>query len=524
MVRFTVLSLFTTLFLAPAGLTRAEVKLPKIFGDQMVIQRDLAVPVWGTAAPDEKVTVRFAEQEKTATADKLGRWTLKLDPMVASDQGRTLEVAGANTVQFKEVLVGDVWVCSGQSNMEFGVGGSLNNDKEIPAAQFPLIRLFGVAGHITAPTVQQDLPGQWRVCAPQTVGSFTAVGYFFGRRLHQEVKVPIGLIGSSWGGTRIEPWTPAVGFRGVPQLQDIAKQADRSDLSLPETKALWHKYLEQVEAWVPQARAAVEAGLAVPPTPASPGPTAAGEPTAICNAMIHPLAPFGIRGAIWYQGEANGGEGESYYHKMQALIGGWRKLWGQGDFAFYFVQLANWQKPNENPAGGDGWARVREAQIKSLSIPNTGMAVIIDIGDAGDIHPRNKQDVGYRLAQWALHQTYERKDVVPSGPLYREMKVEGSKIRLSFDHVGGGLMVGKKSGLEPVQEVKDGKLKGFAIADKDKKWAWADAAIDGQDVLVSSNDIQEPVAVRYAFSMNPEGANLYNKEGLPASPFRTDNW
>jgi sialate O-acetylesterase len=246
-------------------------------------------------------------------------------------------------------------------------------------------------------------------------------------------------------------------------------------------------------------------------------------PSAIYNAMVHPLAPFAMRGAIWYQGESNGNEGESYYHKTQALVNGWRKLFNP-DLAFYWVQLADFRAPNEDPAGGDGWAKLREAQRKALTIKHTGMAVITDIGNAKDIHPRNKQDVGWRLSQWALHQTYGKKDLVPSGPLFKAAKPEGSAIRVSFDNVGSGLMVGKKVGLSPTEHVKDGTLARFAIAGADKKWHWADAKIDGADVVLTSSEVDKPVAVRYAYSTNPAGANLYNKEGIPASPFRSDDW
>jgi sialate O-acetylesterase len=421
------------------------------------------------------------------------------------------------------VLVGDIWVCSGQSNMEMSVGGTLNSKEEIAAAKFPAIRLFDVRGHVTSATPQSRLNGQWQVCSPQTVRGFSAVGYFFGRRLHREAGIPIGLIGTNWGGTRIEPWTPPAGFRSVPQLKAIADQVDRFDVTTPAGKATWMAHLKAVEAWAAEARAAIEAGTAIPVPPRTPGFTGAGDPTAIYNAMVHPLVPFGICGAIWYQGESNGGEGESYFHKMQALIGGWRKVWGQGDVPFLFVQLADFQQPNDNPAGGDGWAKLREAQRKSLTIPNTGMAVITDIGNARDIHPKNKQDVGSRLAQWALHYTYG-KNIVPSGPLYKSHTVEGSSVRIAFDCVGKGLMVGRKEGLAPTQEVSNGKLQRFAIAGADKQWHWADAVIDGETVVVSCKDVPKPVAVRYAFAMNPEGANLYNKEGLPASPFRTDAW
>jgi sialate O-acetylesterase len=285
-----------------------------------------------------------------------------------------------------------------------------------------------------------------------------------------------------------------------------------------------------VEKWVAEARAALAAPQGeIPSPPQFPNNplTDAGFPTTLYNGMIHPLAPYGIKGAIWYQGESNGGEGDEYYHKMRALVGGWRKVWNQGDFPFYFVQLANFQHPNPDPAGGDGWAKVRMAQSESLRIPHSGMAVAIDLADAGnpdDIHPKNKFDVGERLALWALAHDYGKQDVVFSGPLYKAMKVEDGKIRVSFDSVGGGLMIGKKEGREPAVEVRGGKLRRFAIAGEDRKWHWADAAIDGETVVVSSADVAKPVAVRYAYTMNPDGCNLYNKDGLPASPFRTDKW
>jgi sialate O-acetylesterase len=284
--------------------------------------------------------------------------------------------------------------------------------------------------------------------------------------------------------------------------------------------------LKNVESWIAKTRSSLAAGTGVTNAPTTPGFTNGGQPTAIYNSMVHGLAPYGVRGALWYQGESNGSEGVSYFHKMQALVNGWRKVWGQGDFPlyFYFVQLADFQQPNDNPAGGDGWAKLREAQLHSLKIPHTGMAVITDVGAANDIHPRNKQDVGHRLALWALRDV-AKKDVVPSGPLFKEIKVESSAIRVHFEHAANGLIVGaRKKGLEPTQEVKDGTLKRFAIAGEDKQWYWADAKIDGDTVVVSSKEVSQPVAVRYGFTMNPEGANLYNKEGLPASPFRSDDW
>lgn len=462
----------------------AEVKLASIFGDSMVLQRDLPVPVWGWADAGEDVTVTFGKQMKKAKADQEGRWQVKLEALNANADGQTLSVTGSNAIELKDVLVGEVWICSGQSNMEWSLGNSLNPQEEVAAADHPLIRLFNVPGHTTSPVAKDECPGNWQVCQPESAKGFSAVGYFFGRRLLQELNVPIGLVGSNWGGTRIEPWTSPAGFHSVPELKAIADQVD-----------------------------AYDEGTKV----------SGSSPSAIYNAMIHPLAPCAMRGAIWYQGESNGNEGESYYHKTQALVNGWRKLFNP-DLAFYWVQLANFRQPTDSAEGGDGWARLREAQRKALNIKHTGMAVITDIGEAADIHPRNKQDVGWRLSQWALHQTYGKQDFVPSGPLYKGHKVEGDSIRLSFDHVGSGLMVGEKIGLEPTKEVADGKLQRFAIAGADKKWHWAEATIDGRDVVVKSAKVAEPVAVRYAYSMNPVGANLYNNEGIPASPFRTDDW
>ena len=469
---------------------RADVKLPSIFSNSMVLQCELPVPVWGWAEPGEKVTVSLAGQSKTAVADASGRWQVKLDAMEASAEGRTLTVAGNNTLELEDVLVGEVWICSGQSNMEFGLGGSLNAQEEVEAADQPQIRLFNVPGHPTAPLPLDNCPGNWQVCRPDSARGFSAVGYFFGRRLQEELKVPVGLVGSNWGGTRIEPWTSLAGFQSVPELKAIA-----DGVAETERKS--------------RAGETVNVG--------------GGTPAAIFNAMVNPLAPFTMRGAIWYQGESNGGEGESYYHKTRALVNSWRALFNP-ELGFYWVQLADFQQPNDNPAGGDGWARVREAQRKALTIPHTGMAVITDIGQANNIHPRNKQDVGWRLAQWALHQTYGRKDLVPCGPLYKGHQADGGAIRVTFDHVGSGLMVGQKEGLEPTREVKDGKLKRFAVAGADKQWHWAEATIDGNTVVVQSAEVAEPVAVRYAYTMNPAGANLYNKEGIPASPFRTDDW
>jgi len=466
----------------------ADVTLPKVIGSNMVLQRDLSVPIWGWAEEGEKVTVSFAGQTKMTETGKNGKWMVKLDKLKASPKPAKLTIKGKNEITIENILVGEVWICSGQSNMEWSIRQSVNAKEEIAASDHPNIRLFNVPGHTTSPLPKEKGAGSWQVCSPKTSSGFSAVGYYFGRRLQKELNVPIGLIGSNWGGTRIEPWTTLAGFQSVPELSKIA---------------------QQVKGYKENTR------------------VGGGTPSAIYNSMVHPLTPFAMRGAIWYQGESNGGEHMTYYHKKHALVNGWRKAFQNKDLGFYWVQLANFRQPNKNPAGGDGWAKIREAQTKALDIPHTGMAVAIDLADAhnpNDIHPRNKQDVGGRLAQWALHQTYDKKDLVPTGPLYKSHAIKGDKVHISFDHVGKGLIVGKKIKLEPTAEVKGGKLEHFSIAGEDKKWVWADAKIEGDTVVVSSKEVKKPVAVRYGFTMNPANANLYNKDGIAASPFRTDDW
>ncbi len=468
-----------------ASRTSADVRLPNVLSSDMVLQRNLPVPVWGWADPGENVSVTFWSQKKETTTDSKGNWMVTLDPISASSKPTNLTIQGKNKVTLTNILVGEVWICSGQSNMEWRLTQIMNSKQEIESANFPKIRLFNVPGHTVSPVPKREGKGKWEVCTPKSVAGFSAVGFFFGRRLYQELNMPIGLIGSNWGGTRIEPWTTLKGFESVPELA---------------------RYVEQVKAYTPKTR------------------VNGGDPSAIYNSMVHHLTPFAMRGAIWYQGESNGNEGVTYLQKKKALVSGWRQSFQNPDLAFYWVQLANFRGENPNPMGGDGWAKLREAQTQALSIPGTGMAVITDIGDARDIHPRNKQDVGWRLAQWALHQTYKKKELVPSGPLYKSHKVEGDKIRIHFKYAGSGLMVGKKEGLEPTQEVEDGVLQHFAIADQAMKWHWAEARIDGNTVVVSSPKVKNPKDVRYAFSMNPAKANLYNREGLPAGAFRTDNW
>ena len=509
-----------------SGSVHADVKLPALFADHAVFQRDVPLPVWGSAEPGEKVSVTLGKASGETVTAKDGRWqvTLKAQPM--SRTPLTLTVAGKNTITIKDVLLGDVWLCGGQSNMEWGLGGC-DAPEDIRSADFPLVRQFGVELHF-ATTPQKDVKGRWAVCSPQSAAGFTAVGFYFARRVHQETGVPIGLLRSCVGGTNIELWmaqetlmnTPALVAYGKFMRDSLAQYQKDLAASIPA-----------VEAWTAQARSAMKEGQPIPLPPAMPE-FPFGEKmfrprcVTLHNGMIAPLIPFAIRGVLWYQGENNAGnaaDGAQYLEKKRAMLNDWRKWFGTPTTPFYFVQLAAWQKPSNDPAGGDGWAYIRDAQRKCLTLPHTGMAVATDIGDADDIHPKNKADVGDRLARWALVNEYG-KSIVPSGPLYKQLKIEGDKVVVSFDHVGVGLMVGSKMGRKPVEEVKDGKLARFAIAGKDKKWVWADAIIVGNTVVCSHPDVPNPVAVRYGFTMNPAGANLYNRDGFPASPFRSDDW
>ncbi len=448
----------------------ADVRLPKIFTDNMMLQRNQPVRVWGWAEAGEAVSVALAGKSASTKADAKGEWKVEM-PALKAGENLELSVKGNNRLSLKNILIGDLWICSGQSNMEMSLGQCLGAADDIKSANLPTIRSIKIDRvQVAKPLADAPVASPWQVCSPATAGSITAVGFYFAREIQQKTKVPIGIIDSNWGGTRIEPW--------------IA----------PEN---------------PETEAQLNGGL-----------------SGIYNAMIHPFLQLPIKGALWYQGESNGDEGDTYFEKMKTLIGGWRKLWKQGDFPFYFVQLASYQGVSEEPAGGNGWAKLREAQTKSLTIPNTGMAVILDtvpLTEKEDIHPKNKFDVGLRLARWALVRDYGQK-VEASGPLFKALKIEGGKARLAFDHLGTGLMIGKKEARNPAVEDKQGKLKRFAIAGADKQWFWADAVIVNNTISVSSPSVKEPVAVRYAYQMNPDGANLYNREGLPASPFRTDAW
>jgi len=523
---------------APAA--HADVKLHRVFTDHMVLQRDINVNVWGWAAPGEKVAVQFGGQSPSALTDDKGKWSVKFAPMKANPTPQNLTVTGKNKIELTDILVGDIWLCSGQSNMAFGVGG-INTPEDVKSADYPLMRFRGGWGCWSGPlmedlvekpwyrvAIDEDLARlkPWKRIVPdvKAIDDCPGVGFYFARKVQKETGVPIGILECAIGGSSIEAWLPPTAFTDYPAVAFLAqRRKDAIDN--------WHKKtIDEMAKWVDDARKNLADGKEISNPPAvAPHPNedyrGRCEVSTLYNGMIHPLIQFPIKGVLWYQGENNGSEQQTYIDKLSALAGSWRKLWGY-DFPFYYVQLPNFEQAVDDPSGGKpGWQMIRMGMLQALKvIPKSGMAVTIDVGDPKDIHPRNKRDVGERLALWALAKDYGKTTLVYCSPLYLGMRVEGGKIHIAFDGTGSGLMAAKKDGLGPVVEDPGAKLKRFAIAGEDKQWVWADAVIDGKTVVVSSPSVPKPVAVRYAYSMNPEGANLYNKEGLPASPFRTDAW
>jgi len=474
-----------------AGLTaQAEVQLSGVFGDHMVLQRERPVPVYGTASPGEAVTVTFAGKTVSTKANMAGRWRVNFPPMTVNATGQSMTVSGTNTITLKDVLLGDVWICSGQSNMEMILRGC-KRPNDVASANFPGIRHF-TSSRSKAEEPSKDLPAnpKWVVCTPTTAPRFTAAGFYFARKLEQELngEVPIGLMLASVGGTRIEVWLAREGLGDIPALHPLLKHRPYTD----HTSSLF-------------------------------------------NGCVAPLAPYAARGVLWYQGENSELKAESpnsYYLKMKALIQGWKRVWGQDDLAFYFVMIANYGKlqPTVEPVliSGGGWdADTRLQQVKAMALPHSGCASAMDIGVSKEswagYHPENKQDVGERLALWALKNEYGRSSLIASGPVLRNVAVAGNTVVCSFDHIGGGLMVGLKTWYEPTREVPDGQLQRFSIAGADGKWHVAEAAIKGETVLLSSPDVAAPRQVSYACWQNPEGANLYNKDGLPAAPFHVED-
>lgn len=495
----------------------ADVKLAGVFGDHMVLQRDQPVPIFGWSEPGDTITVTLGEKTATATANGNGRWLAKLDPLPAGGPHK-LTVKGKNTVVVNDVLVGEVWLCSGQSNMAMTVARSNDFEKEKTLANHPQIRMFKTAAN-ARPHKQDDCKGDWKIASADTVGSFSATAWFFGRKLHKELDVPIGLINSSWGGTDIAAWTS----KKVQLTNDVlAKKMaafDENGKNYSVEKAE-QQHKNALKRWQDR-KAAGEKGGRRPRKQVDPMRNQ-NRPSNLFNGMIHPLIPYAIRGAIWYQGERNSKSienGQLYAAQLKLMINDWRKRWNQGDFPFITVQLPNFHAKQKQPVESTGWVMVRESELRSLQLKNTGIAVTTDVGMANDIHPKNKQVVGQRLALWALGTTYGKK-IVYSGPLFSYHQYTASngekpgKIELSFDHVGDKL------------STTSGKfVTGFAIAGEDKVFHAARGNIvkAGSAVVVRSKDVPNPVAARYNWVDNPNG-NLVNSAGLPASPFRTDSW
>lgn len=488
-----------------AGL-RADVTPAAPFQDHAILQRDKPLPVWGRADPGERVTVAFKGQSVGSTTGADGRWIVYLEPVEASAEPAELTITGKNTVMIRDVLVGEVWLASGQSNMEWSVAKSADATREISAANFPLIREFSVA-RTSTPEPSETATGTWRLCTPETVGEFSAVAYYFARNLHRRLGVPVGILNSTWGGTAIEPWMDTFTLQATAawtginaRWQEGLAEFEERKINHPREMAAWREAEEKARA------AKAPNPLPWPRPPVGPGTPYA--PAGLYNGMIAPLQPYALRGALWYQGESNWTRPADYAELFPAMIRAWRAQWNQGDFPFYFVQLANYIVPND--PSGQGWAWLREAQTDALHLPATGMVVTLDIGDPQDIHPRNKQEVGRRLALHAKTQVYD----LPGdarGPVFASVRREGAALRVRFTHVADGLIAEKK----PPQALE--------IAGADRRFYPAIGRIENSTLLVSAPEVPEPVAVRYAWSNHPE-ANLFNGNGLPAAPFRSDSW
>jgi sialate O-acetylesterase len=639
-----ILLLLTGFLLANPGF--CQVKLPGLFGDHMVIQRSQPVPVWGWSSPNEAVVVKFNQQQKETNADKNGKWRINLDPEPAGGPFE-LSILGKTSITFHDVLVGEVWLCSGQSNMEFQLKSAKDAESEISSASYPQIRQIKIPLTVSSSPKEDILPARWDVCSPKTAGDFTAVGYFFAREMVKRLHVPVGLINSTWGGTMVESWTSRGAFEKSPEFKSLVISMSGKDVepvikerrlklenqiklleksihdSIPENDwknpdynsqewpkisiaVNWEKqqlgltgldgvvwYRKEIELdsnvvnrpvilslskiddndesyvngiwvgatknWEQKRIYHVPAGIfksgkniiavRVEDTGGAGGfyedSTAvnlktengiiplgdnwhfriakiAGNsggvgpndyPSLLFNGMINPLIPYAIRGVLWYQGEANAGHAYQYRTAFPLMITDWRQHWGEGNFPFYFVQLASFNAGNGNSDQGSSWAELREAQTYTLSLPATGMSVTTDIGESNDIHPKNKQDVGLRLAAIAMNNIYD-KPMEYSGPVYESMSVQGNKVYLIFTHTGSGLMVKDKYGY----------IRGFEIAGSDHHFHYAKAFLENNKVVVFADEVASPVSVHYAWSDDNGDANLYNFEDFPAVPFRTDQW
>ena len=526
----------------------AAAKPMTLFTDGMVLQRDAVLPVWGTATPGEEVTVEFSGQKKSAKTDDKGFWMVKLDPVTASSSPSEMTIsAGGAQTKVSNVLVGDVYLAGGQSNMGSPLFAAHNAAEVLPQATDDKLRFFNVTKK-TAAEPQTDVTGQWKASDPTSAKDFSAVAYFFACEIRKSANVPVGVVSAPWGGTPIETWMSLDSIKAPPALTNVVAQWDKALVEYDKVKAdpkLESDYLADLDQWTKEVKPVFDATMKTwnedkaagkpvgdkpkpsRPEPSNPDPMGPpspsrrpSTPSVSYNAMIAPLSPLALKGVLWYQGEANAGRGLEYRTLFPRLIQGWRKQWGV-DFPFLFVQLPmNGKDPV--PVAKDGEPFLREAQLMTLSEPKTAMAITIDIGDPNNVHPGDKIDVGKRLALLARRDIYGEK-IDASGPLYQGFKVEGDKIRVSFKETAKGLKPGQApwcaKGVEPLPT---DKLVGFVIAGSDGNWVEADAVIEGNDVIVSSKSVTNPVAVRYGWAHSPR-CNLYNSEGLPASTFRTDD-
>lgn len=488
---------------------QASVKMSAIFGSNMVLQRNTPVTVWGTSLPEQNISVSINSETVSTRSGVDGKWALLL-PAMKEGGPYDLKIYGEDTVTFTNVMIGEVWLCSGQSNMEFAVQKSSEAEKEIPSAHYPMIRLFTVK-HSSTDTPASDCTGSWSECSPSSVMKFSAVAYYFGKKLQQKFNVPVGLIHSAWGGTAAEAWTPSYVLESDSNYHPILHRWDSAAAVYPEAMKAFDLIRDSLNTkWKNDSADAFVAGRAFPPRPQEPrgGPkTKQHKPSGLFNGMIAPLIPFTLRGVIWYQGEANAARAHQYRSLFPAMIQSWRKAWSN-DFPFLFVQLPNlFRQPEPSKSG---WAELREAQLMALEVPNTGMAVTIDIGDPKDLHPANKKDVGNRLALIAENIVYGDSNIVSSGPVYQTHAREKNALRLRFKNSGKLILRGKKPA-------------GFTIAGEDKMFLPATVTIEKNSLKVWNSKIKKPVAARYAWGDDPP-VSLYNDAGLPASPFRTDDW
>jgi len=500
----------------------AEVDVPNMFSDNMVLQRGMPIPVWGWATPGKRIRVTFAGQQKHSVAAQGGRWMVKLDPLQATATPQTMTIEGSNRLDFRNVLVGDVWLCSGDFGIFFELFKCMNADAEVANANFPDLRLL----HVTCKSSNKplsDIQGEWVQCLPDNVSAFSGLAYYFGRKLQQELKVPVGIIAASYRYSACRSWLTPESIRSDPELKSLQDTLNSWNSTTVRGRQAHLDAVAKVEEWLALAEKAFRDGNKIPKQPVLPAPKPAvdnnylslGELCNLYYGMIHPLAPFALRGVVWSQGE-NGAK------LPKALITGWRKKWRQKTLPFYFELLPKTGVASSKPDSGTAWAVMRECQMKALALPDVEMAVSLDVSDFG-LDPRNRKDPAERLAACVLAKEFGR-DIAYRGPRYKSHYIENSRVIVSFKHSGSGLMVGKKNGLDPVEEDDSGIMKEFAIAGADKKWHWADARIEGDTVVLSSEAVDAPVAVRYAYRAFPKDCNLYNREGLPCAPFRTDTW